>query len=268
MPNTSLDASNKERLQVLKQFTNARIALGQAGASLPIKANLDFQLAHALARDAVSIPLDFHTLAEQLSVCHATIQLQSQVASHPEYLQRPDLGRLLNEESIQRLQILQVKGDKPDIIIIVADGLSSKAIANHAPAFLNKLIPQLHKSGYTLAPVCLVKYARVAIGDPIGEICNARMSVLLIGERPGLSSPDSMGIYFTYQPEFGKIDAQRNCISNIHSQGMNYQVAVDKLMYLINESSRLKFSGVQLKDNTESDNALRNHARHSNFLLE
>ena len=268
MHNHSLDTVNNGPLQVLRQFTNARIALGRAGTSLPIKANLDFQLAHALARDAVSIPLDFDALTQQLSAFHPVIPLQSQVENHPEYLQRPDKGRLLNVASIKKLQSLKEKADKPDIIIIVADGLSSTAIANHASALLNTLIPELQKSGFAIAPICLVKYARVAIGDPIGEIANARMSVVLIGERPGLSSPDSMGVYFTYQPKIGNTDAQRNCISNIHSEGLDYRLAINKLMFLVSEASCLKFSGVNLKDTIEDDSALKMYPRHRNFLLE
>lgn len=259
---------NNEAILKLRQFTNARIALGRTGISLPVKANLDFQLAHALARDAVSVPLDFDALAQQLSGAYALIQLQSQASSHAEYLQRPDKGRLLNPESIEKLEGLQLKGDQPDIVIIVADGLSSKAIENHAPALLNKLLPLLHKSGFSIAPLCLVKYARVAIGDPIGEISNARMSIVLVGERPGLSSPDSMGIYFTYLPEIGKTDAQRNCISNIHSQGLDYQIAINKLLFLINEASRLNISGVHLKDKAEDNSVLKINLPQSNFLLE
>ena len=267
MSNDPLIGTDNDPLQVLKQFTNARIALGRAGTSLPIKANLDFQLAHALAKDAVSIPLDFDTLRQQLTACNNTIQLQSQVANHAEYLQRPDKGRLLDPASVKTLQNRQLKIGTPDIVIIVADGLSSKAIANHAPALLHTLIPELLKSGYSVAPICLVKYARVAIGDPIGEIMNASMSVVLIGERPGLSSPDSMGIYFTYQPKISNTDAQRNCISNIHSQGLDYRLAINKLIFLINEASRLQFSGVHLKDASEEENALEHHPRHNNFLL-
>jgi len=269
MPNNSPNDANKEPLQVLRQFTNARIALGRTGSSLPVKANLDFQLAHALARDAVSIPLDFNALSEQLSGCSATLQLQSQVTNHPEYLQRPDKGRLLNSASIEKLASLQADADKPDIVITVVDGLSSKAIENHAPALLTVLLPVLQNSNYSIAPVvCLVKYGRVAIGDLVGEILNARMSIVLIGERPGLSSPDSMGIYFTYHPQVGKTDAERNCISNIHSQGLDYQAAIRKLMFLVNEANRLNFSGVNLKDKSADNNALKSHLQQGNFLLE
>ncbi|WP_428354801.1 ethanolamine ammonia-lyase subunit EutC [Methyloprofundus sp.] len=268
MANNSVSDANKQPLQVLKQFTNARIALGRAGTSLPIQANLDFQLAHALARDAVSIPLDFAALTQQLSALHAVIPLQSQVENHSEYLQRPDKGRLQSPESREKLESSQIIAATTDIAIIVADGLSSTAIANHASALLNILIPKLQESGFSLAPILLARYARVAIGDPIGEICNAKMSVVLIGERPGLSSPDSMGIYFTYQPKSGNTDAQRNCISNIHSQGLDYQQAINKLMFLIHESCRLKISGVHLKDASEEGSVLEDQPRHHNFLLE
>jgi len=252
-------------LHVLRQFTPARIALGRAGSSLPVKANLEFQLAHALAKDAVSMPLNFTALVSQLPDNYGVIQLQSQVQSHAEYLQRPDKGRLLNTQSQEQLT---AQTGEFDIVLIVVDGLSSKAIENHAPAFLNKLIPELQKTNFSIAPICLVQYGRVAIGDPIGKLVNARMSIVLIGERPGLSSPDSMGVYFTYQPKSGNTDAQRNCISNIHKQGLSYSVAINKLLFLINEASRLQFSGVNLKDTMSDADLLVNQQQNRNFLLE
>ncbi|MBT5966065.1 MAG: ethanolamine ammonia-lyase subunit EutC [Gammaproteobacteria bacterium] len=268
MPDSEVDICNNEPLQVLKQFTIARIALGSVGTSLPVKANLEFKLAHALARDSVSIPLDFSFLTQQLGKQQATIQLQSQVSNHAEYLQRPDKGRLLSLDSVAKLDKPEEQKDSPDIAIIVADGLSSTAIANHAPALLNKLNPELHKADYLISLIYLVKYARVAIGDPIGELVNAKMSVVLIGERPGLSSLDSMSIYFTYQPKSGNTDAQCNCISNIHKLGLDYHTAIQKLMFLIGDASRLQFSGVNLKDTTSDDKALKSHLQQRNFLLE
>jgi len=252
-------------LHILRQFTPARIALGRAGSSLPVKANLEFQLAHALAKDAVSIPLNFDALKLKLADDYGVIQLQSQVQNHAEYLQRPDKGRLLNMQSQEQFT---VQTGEFDIVLIVVDGLSSKAIENHVPAFLNKLIPELQKMNFSIAPICLVQYGRVAIGDPIGELINARMSIVLIGERPGLSSPDSMGVYFTYQPKSGNTDAQRNCISNIHKQGLSYAVAINKLLFLINEASRLQFSGVNLKDTMSDADLPENQKSPSNFLLE
>lgn len=250
---------------VLRQFTPARIALGRAGSSLPVKANLEFQLAHALAKDAVSISLNFTDLVPQITDNFGVIELQSQVQSHAEYLQRPDKGRLL---SLQSQEQLAAQTAEFDIMLVVVDGLSSKAIENHAPAFLDILIPELQKTNFSIAPICLVKYGRVAIGDPIGELFNARMSIVLIGERPGLSSPDSMGVYFTYQPKSGNTDAQRNCISNIHKQGLSYAVAINKLFFLINEASCLQFSGVNLKDTMVVTEPLLKQKQHRNFLLD
>ncbi len=264
MKNKQLIADAREIISPLKSFTGARIALGHRGSSMPLNANLEFQLAHAQARDAVNIPLDFAQLAQQLH-SEEIVRLQSAVEHHAEYLQRPDKGRLLSLSSLSTLR--DASNGNPDIALIIADGLSSKAICSHAPAVVNQLLPAIHAKAFTVAPLCLVKYGRVAIGDPIGECLNAKMSIVLIGERPGLSSPDSMGIYFTYQPKSGKTDAERNCISNIHQKGLDYSSALDKLMFLINEAQKLKLSGVQLKDQTES--AVKSQQQcHQNFLLD
>lgn len=250
----------------LSQFTTARIALGRTGISLPTRACLDFQLAHALARDAVHIPLDFTRLEHQLNLLgYQTQILQSQAENQSMYLQRPDLGRLLNTSSLSRL--LHTGKIQVDAVVVVADGLSSKAIARHAEPFLSLLLPELQANGYKLPSVCLVKHGRVAIGDAIADYYAARLCIILIGERPGLSSPDSMGIYYTYQAKPGiSTDADRNCISNIHSNGLSYKQALQKLLFLINKSERLKFSGVNLKDET-TDMGLDNQQQ-ANFLLD
>ena len=249
----------------LNQLTPARIGLGRAGMSLPTRANLDFQLAHALARDAVHIPLDFNHLKSKLdNLAYVNQHLQSQADSQSSYLQRPDLGRLLSEQSINVLKAtesLQV-----DAVIVVADGLSSKAIANHAIPFLQLLVPALTAADYQLAPICLVKHGRVAIGDAIAEHYQAKLCITLIGERPGLSSPDSMGIYFTYQAKAQiSTDADRNCISNIHVNGLSYEQALAKLLYLIKGAEQLKCTGVLLKDETSDAGIDQLEAR--NFLL-
>ena len=239
----------------LTQLTPARIALGRTGMSLPTRAHLDFQLAHALARDAVHIPLDFDQLKQHLDNNGYENQLlQSQAENQAHYLQRPDYGRCLSETSIQQLATQQHQ--RIDVVIVIADGLSSKAIANHALPFLQHLMPALTNLNYRLAPISLVKHGRVAVGDPIAEHYNAPLGITLIGERPGLSSPDSMGIYFTYQAKANiTTDADRNCISNIHTNGLSYENALKKLLYLINQAEQLKLSGVALKDETtESDN--------------
>lgn len=234
----------------LKQFTPARIALGRAGISLPTRACLDFQLAHALARDAVNSPLDFAKLEQRLTLQgHQTLTLQSRAENQSAYLQRPDLGRLLSASSLTYLQ--HSDAIPTDAVIVVADGLSSKAIEQHAEPFLGLLMPELKKIAYSLPPVCLVKHGRVAVGDAVAENYSARLCIVLIGERPGLSSPDSMGIYFTYQARSGiSTDADRNCISNIHKNGLSYQQALKKLLFLIEASEKLQLSGVNLKDET------------------
>jgi len=249
----------------LNQLTSARIGLGRAGMSLPTRANLDFQLAHALARDAVHIPLDFSKLAQALEQLGYHYQrLQSQAENQRHYLQRPDLGRCLNEHSYQALATSDIH--PVDAVIVVADGLSSTAIENHALGFLQLLVPVLTKAGCQLAPIALVKHGRVAIGDAIADHYKARLCITLIGERPGLSSPDSMGIYFTYQAKAGvSTDADRNCISNIHANGLTYEQALKKLCYLIAGAEQLKLSGVELKDET-TDTVLELSGS-ANFLL-
>ena len=234
----------------LNQLTPARIGLGRAGMSLPTRANLDFQLAHALARDAVHIPLNFDALKTKLdNLSYPSQILQSQADNQSIYLQRPDLGRLLNQASKDSLTTN--KTSNVDTVIVVVDGLSSKAIENHAIPFLALLVPALTTANYHLAPISFVKHGRVAIGDAIAEHYNAKLCINLIGERPGLSSPDSMGIYFTYQAKADlSTDADRNCISNIHANGLSYEQALTKLLFLIKGAEQLKLSGVLLKDET------------------
>ncbi|TAL46025.1 MAG: ethanolamine ammonia-lyase subunit EutC [Methylovulum sp.] len=250
----------------LAQFTPARIALGRAGMSLTTRACLEFSHAHALARDAVNIPLDFAGLAQRLSAQgHQALSLQTQAENQRMYLQRPDLGRLLNASA---MACLQRNANRPaDAVVVVADGLSSKAIAHHAEPFLDLLLPELKANAYALPPVCLVKHGRVAVGDAVAEYYAARLCIVLVGERPGLSSPDSMGIYFTYRAKPGvSTDADRNCISNIHSKGLSYEQALKKLLFLLNEAEKLQLSGVSLKDET-TDAALDNQQQ-ANFLLD
>ena len=263
-------APPEDAWHTLKRFTCARIALGSAGMSLPSKAHLEFQLAHALARDAVNIPLDFRQMEQALANQGLqTISLKSRAESHRVYLQRPDKGRLLNPDSVARIEHAVIEQPlPPDLALIIADGLSSKAIENHAALFIEQLIPRLYEKGYTVSPICLVEHGRVAIGDPISELFSARMTAVMIGERPGLSSPDSMGIYFTYQAQSGKTDAERNCISNIHRNGLSYQQAVEKLLFLVCAADRLKLSGIHLKDETPADPNLTQQGPLKNFLLD
>ncbi len=249
----------------LNQLTPARIGLGRTGMSLPTRANLDFQLAHALARDSVNIPLDFKKLQNKLdNLAYITLHLQSQADSQSTYLQRPDLGRLLNDYSLNELTAKE--NLNVDVVIVVADGLSSKAIENHAVPFLHLLVPTLKELDYQLAPICLVKHGRVAIGDAIASHYKAKLCITLIGERPGLSSPDSMGIYFTYQAQANiSTDADRNCISNIHANGLSYKQSLTKLLFLIKGAEQHKLSGVNLKDETPNTSLENQYS--NNFLL-
>jgi ethanolamine ammonia-lyase small subunit len=251
----------------LKQFTPARIALGRTGISLPTRASLDFQLAHALARDAVNIPVDFAELEQHLNFMgYQTLTLKTRAENQQMYLQRPDLGRLLSESAMDFLQ--KSAPISADAVVVVVDGLSSKAIVQHAEPFLSLLLPELQENGYALSPVCLVKHGRVAIGDAIAEHYSTRLCIVLIGERPGLSSPDSMGIYFTYQARSGiSTDADRNCISNIHKNGLSYEQALKKLLFLLTEAEKLQLSGVNLKDET-TDAISNDQQKRANFLLD
>jgi ethanolamine ammonia-lyase small subunit len=236
--------------QSLKQFTPARIALGRAGAALPTTANLQFQLDHARARDAVHLPMDVPALVSGIEALQLSpVLLQSLAGHRQQYLQRPDLGRQLAEVDWQRLAGLKNEAGF-DIAIIVGDGLSAAAVNHHALPVLAELLPSLGNAGYSLAPLCIARQARVALADDIGEALGARLSLMLIGERPGLSSPDSLGIYLTYEPERGCHDAQRNCISNIRPDGLSYQQASETCLYLLVAALRKKLSGVELKDDS------------------
>jgi ethanolamine ammonia-lyase small subunit len=236
----------KDPWESLRKFTNARIALGRTGVSIPVRENLSFKLAHAFARDSVYTSLDLATLIEGLQKINHPFQLlHSMALDREQYLQRPDLGRRLNDASITALEL---DPGSYDICINMADGLSAAAINHHAIPLLFLLLPMLLTSGFSIAPVCVIEQGRVAISDETGNCLHAKLSIILIGERPGLSSPDSLGVYLTYHPEVGNTDVSRNCISNIGSGGLSYKIAAEKIFYLITESIRLKLSGVGLKD--------------------
>ncbi|HEY9048641.1 MAG TPA: ethanolamine ammonia-lyase subunit EutC [Ohtaekwangia sp.] len=235
--------------QSLQTFTAARIALGRTGVSVPIQEALKFKLAHAHARDAVYSLLETQDLAIALESLQLPVyRLKSQAGSREEYLKRPDHGRRLHTDAVGILQ--QSIHPAADIAIVLADGLSATAINVHAIPVLQELISSLKDTGYTLAPVTLVEQGRVGIGDEIGFLLNAKLVIILIGERPGLSSPDSMGAYITYAPSVGLTDEARNCISNIRPEGLSYKEAANKIFYLVQEALRRKLSGVQLKDNS------------------
>ncbi|MBM0139148.1 ethanolamine ammonia-lyase subunit EutC [Pseudomonas cannabina] len=260
----------------LRRLTSARIALGRTGTSLPTAAQLDFQAAHAQARDAVHLEFDHAAISAQLAEKgRESLLLHSAAADRHSYLQRPDLGRRLNEESAQALR--EYAAAHPgglDLAVVVADGLSALAVHRHAVPFLTRLEEQASADGWTLSPVIMVEQGRVAVADEVGELLGAKMVVILIGERPGLSSPDSLGLYFTYGPKVGLNDAHRNCISNVRLEGLSYAMAAHRLLYLMREACRRQISGVSLKDEAElnsieSDSAADHSDKHiGNFLLD
>ena len=232
----------------LKQFTAARIGIGRTGAGIPLKQSLELKLAHAHARDAVYSELDIGKLSSDLKQFNLPVLLlHSQAAYRELYLQRPDLGRQLNDKSIELVN--DYSNSKAEIAIIIADGLSATAVNHHAISLLKVLVPQLQSANFKVGPVSLVKQGRVAIADDIGMHLKAKLSLMLIGERPGLSSADSMGCYITYSPKPGLTDESRNCISNIRPHGLTFKSASKKIFYLIQEAFRRKLSGVGLKDN-------------------
>ena len=234
----------------LRAFTPARIALGRTGASQPTTAQLAFGLAHAQARDAVHAPLDVVALDAALrGAGFGTIVAHSRAADRPTYLRRPDLGRRLDEASLARLRAA-APAQAPDLVFVVADGLSATAIVRHALPLL--LATRERLAGWSIGPVVIASQARVALGDEAGEALGARAVALLVGERPGLSSPDSLGIYLTWAPRVGRTDAERNCISNVRPEGLAYGRAAATLAGLLEGARRLGATGVSLKDEAEA----------------
>ncbi|ABG39951.1 Ethanolamine ammonia-lyase light chain [Paraglaciecola sp. T6c] len=260
--------------RTLRRYTNARIGLGRAGISLPTSEMLGFQLSHAKARDAVKLRLDTEELQHKLTEFSSVLpcppmMLHSQAFDRTTFLQRPDLGRKLNDVSrnlLLKFMTQQAGTTQPDydLAIVVADGLSSIAVQYNVQPLLRQLITLLkHESeSWRLAPLTVVEQGRVAVGDEVGEYLNAKAVLMLIGERPGLSSPDSLGLYFTWAPEIGLTDARRNCISNIRPAGLGYDDAAHRALYLLKEARRLNLSGVALKDRSDSPalNALKTNA--------
>jgi ethanolamine ammonia-lyase small subunit len=256
--NTDKPSVSSDPWRELKRFTQARIALGRTGTSMPTKEVLDFSLAHAMARDAVHLALDADALEAGIQAQgFATIQVHSRAPDRASYLLRPDWGRSLDEASLSKLIDNKNAGNASnapaapiDFLMVVGDGLSSLAVSRHAQPLLEEIRNAL-PSEWTMGPVVIASQARVAIADEVGEALGARIVVMLIGERPGLSSPDSLGIYLTHAPKRGCSDADRNCISNVRPDGLSYAAAAKKLVWLAKEAHRLKLSGVALKD--ESD---------------
>lgn len=231
----------------LRALTPARVGLGRAGVSQQLRDVLEFQRAHAMARDAVHAALDPGLLAASLSAVGGVpevLLLHSAAPDRQIYLQRPDLGRALDERS--REALAAQAGAEFDVAIVISDGLSALAVERHAVPLLQELLPQI--DGWSLAPICVVEQARVAIGDEIGEVLHARIAVVLIGERPGLSSPDSLGAYITWMPRRGRTDAERVCVSNIRPEGLGYVDAAARLHSVLSDARRNQLTGVAVRD--------------------
>ncbi|MBS1180296.1 MAG: eutC [Proteobacteria bacterium] len=224
-----------------RAVTRARIGLGRAGDSLPIRAVLDFQLAHARARDAVHGHVDFAAMAARIGEKQPVICLKSCAADRSIYLARPDLGRRVDPMALAGIET----GDF-DVAFVIADGLSAAAVEAHAEIVLSACLRRL--GDVKVAPIVLGEQARVAFGDEVGEALGARLVVVLIGERPGLSVPDSLGAYLTFDPKVGRRDSERNCLSNIHADGLPHELAADKIVWLIRQALRLGLTGVDLKE--------------------
>lgn len=226
----------------LKEFTNARIALGSVGNAIPLEEVLNFKFAHANAKDAIDAELDVATLKKEIELLGYPVwEVESQAENRGEYLKRPDLGRKLKEGSVE---LLKQNTEKHDLVFVLADGLSAGAVNRNAIPLVKEVLPKLegYKSAFVLA-----KLARVALGDSIGTLLNAKFVIMLIGERPGLSSPESMGIYTTYNPKLGLTDERRNCISNIHPNGLSHEQAASLVVYLVRQSFAKQISGVDIK---------------------
>ena len=231
----------------LKAYTAARIALGRTGTSVPLREALAFKLAHAHARDVVYSVLAADQLLANLGAWPLPACLvRSRAPNRPDYLRRPDWGRQLDEAS--RALLAEQAGGDCDLALVLADGLSATAVNEHALPLLRRLVPLLQQAGFRLAPVVLAEQARVALGDEIGQLLRARLVLVLIGERPGLSAPHSLGAYFTFGPRPGLTDEARNCVSNIRPEGLGDELAADKLFFLLREALRRQLSGVGLKD--------------------
>jgi ethanolamine ammonia-lyase small subunit len=210
------------------------------------RAHLDFQLAHAEARDAVDEVLDAEALSERLMAHRLrVVRVNSAARDRRSYLLRPDLGRKLDDAS--RIRLAAMAGAY-DVAFVIADGLSARAVITHASPMLGAALPAFFRFAWKVGPLVIVENGRVAIGDEIGQILGATLVVVMIGERPGLTSPDSLGIYITFGPCVGRTDAERNCLSNIRAQGMSYADAAQKLVYLCSEARARKLTGVALKD--------------------
>jgi len=240
-------ASSSGSLELLRELTPARVGLGRAGASLPTTALLGFTLDHARARDAVHAAFDHAGIVTGLrGLGLQPVLLASQARSRRDYLRRPDLGRMLDAASLSELADRRGKTDQ--LAIVIGDGLSPAAVNVHAVELVRHLAPRLAAAGIPIGHAVVASGARVALGDEIGAILGASMMVMLIGERPGLSAPDSLGAYLTHAPRIGLTDAGRNCVSNIHGAGLSYDESAAKIAWLVREGLARRITGVALKD--------------------
>jgi ethanolamine ammonia-lyase small subunit len=234
---------------MLRQLTAARIGLKRAGAALATAPLLDFRLAHARARDAVQQPLDEARLIAELgSLGEPVLAVASAARDRQTYLMRPDLGRRLAASADA---LLAAHKGNYDVVFVIAGGLSARAVQWHAPPVLARVMAALHAEDWRIAPLVVVRYGRVALGDAVAAALGAACVAVLIGERPGLSASDSMGAYLTFRPRAQSSDADRNCISNIRPQGIGYAAAGSKLVYLLRAMRARGLSGVRLKDDSD-----------------
>lgn len=245
--------NGRDPWRALAVHTAARIALGRAGGSLRTESLLEFRLAHAGARDAVQSRFDLRALEEAFrGEGLATLRLATAAPDRKTYILRPDLGRRLEPASEESLRAAGAAWGRRDLAVLVSDGLAAAAAGNHAVATVAELARILTASGWTLYPILLVPFARVKLQDAVGEILRTRHSVILLGERPGLSAHDSLGAYLTFEPRTERTDADRNCVSNIRRDGLPPATAARKLAHLLLESRRLGLSGTALRDTSEA----------------
>jgi ethanolamine ammonia-lyase small subunit len=244
MTDRPLRPATRDGWAALRRLTPARIAIGRAGFALPTTAHLEFQAAHARARDAVHARLDVDALLDEIAARGwPAMAMRSAAPDRLAYLKQPNLGRTLSDESKARLSEPLVA---PDVVIVIGDGLSSVAVARNAVPVLEALHPRMQDAGLRVAPIMVATQARVALADHIGELLQAKLSVMMIGERPGLSAADSLGMYLTYEPRVGRVDSEGNCISNIHHEGMTADAAAAQAFDLMRSMLAHGASGVDL----------------------
>jgi ethanolamine ammonia-lyase small subunit len=252
----------------LRSATSARIALGRAGGSLTTQAWLNFKSAHAAARDAVHFPFDAEQLAAEVGALGVGVMVVNSAApDRRTFLERPNLGRQLDEPSSYALQQKRAASEI-DLVIVVSDGLSAIAVHRQVRPLLATLLPRLAADEWSIAPIVVARFGRVALEDEIGQLLGAHLALMLIGERPGLGSPDSLGAYLVYAPRCGNTDANRNCVSNIRPEGLPHEAAADTIHYLLSEARRRQLSGVQLKDQRTLTNRGESLATRSAMAIE